>query len=87
LHVTRQRSHQASAARAEGIRRRLAAQPELELDAEELRALADAGIDPDEVRRIALQERETDEVSEHDRPTAREDLEALVLEETGEPPA
>jgi hypothetical protein len=84
-HVTRQRSHQASADRAEGIRRRLAAEPELDLDAEELRALADNGIDPEEVRRIALQERETEEVSEHDRPTAREDVEALMLEENGEP--
>ena len=82
--MTRQRSKQSSAARAEGIRRRLAAEPELDLDAEELRALADHGIDPDEVRRIALQERETDEVSDHDRPTAREDLEALVLEENDE---
>ena len=83
--MTRQRSQQASAARAEGIRRRLAAEPELDLDPEELRALADHGIDPDEVRRIALQERETEEVSDHDRPTAREDLEALVREESGDP--
>lgn len=85
--MTRQRSQQASAARAEGIRRRLAAEPELDLDAEELRSLADHGIDPEEVRRIALQERETEEVSDHDRPTAREDLEALVLEENDEPEA
>lgn len=82
--MTRQRSHQASAARAERIRRRLAAEPELDLNAEELRALADHGIDPDEVRRIALQERDIDEVSDHDRPTAREDVEALTLEENGE---
>jgi hypothetical protein len=69
----------ASAARAEGIRRRLDAQPELELDAEELQALADHGIDPDEVRRIAFERREA-EVSIHDRDTARDKLEALVLE-------
>ena len=77
-------SARASASRAEGIRRRLAAQPELELTPEELRALADHDIDPEEVRRIALQDREVDEVSEHDRPTARDDLEALFLAETGE---
>jgi hypothetical protein len=76
-----------SSARAEGIRRRLAASPELELSGEELRALADHGIDPDEVRRIALADRMTDEVSEHDRPTVRDDLEALVIAEDDPPGA
>jgi hypothetical protein len=71
--------HRASVARADRIRRRLDAQPELELDAEELQALADHGIDPAEVRRIAL-ERRKEEVSIHDRDTARDELEALVLE-------
>jgi hypothetical protein len=72
-------TRRASAGRAERIRRRLDAQPELELDAEELQALADHGIDPDEVRRIALQRRK-DELSLHDRDSARDELEALVLE-------
>jgi hypothetical protein len=75
----------ASAARAERIRRRLVAEPELELTAEELQALADHDVDPDEVRRIALADREIDEVSDHDRPTARDDLEALVIAEGDEP--
>ncbi|HSJ46562.1 MAG TPA: hypothetical protein VK923_17935 [Euzebyales bacterium] len=75
----------ASAARADGIRRRLAAKPSLELTPDELRALADHNIDPDEVRRIAMADREVDEVSEHDRPTARDELEALVISEGDEP--
>ena len=79
------RARRASAARAEGIRRRLAATPELELSMEELQALADHGIDPDEVRRIALADRETDESSDPDRPKVRDDLEALVIDED-EPP-
>lgn len=85
--MTQHRNRRASAARAEGIRRRLAAAPELELTVEELQALADHRIDPDEVRRIALQDRDVDEVSDHDRPTARDDLEALVLTENDEPSA
>lgn len=80
-------TRRASASRADGIRRRLAATPELELTVEELQALADHGIDPDEVRRIALADRETDEVSDHDRPTVRDDLEALVTAEDDPPTA
>jgi hypothetical protein len=52
---------------------------------EELQALADHGIDPDEIRRMALADRETDEISDHDRPTVHDDLEALVMDED-EPP-
>lgn len=63
----------------ERVRRRLSASPELELSQEELRALADEGIDPDDVRRIALQERDQ-EASVHDRDSARDDVEGLVLE-------
>lgn len=74
-------TRRASAARAARIRRRLATTPELELNAEELRALADHDIDPDEVRRIALADREADEVSDHDRSTVRDDLEALMIAE------
>jgi hypothetical protein len=65
----------------ERVRRRLAAQPELELDEEELRALADEGIDPDEVRRLARERREQEEASIHDRDTARDELEGLILEQ------
>lgn len=75
----------ASAAHADRIRRRLAAEPSLELSQEELRALADHDIDPEEVRRVALTDREVDEVSDHDRPTVRDDLEALVVAEDDDP--
>lgn len=74
-----------SAAHADRIRRRLAAEPSLELSREELRALADHDIDPEEVRRVALTDREVDEVSDHDRPTVRDDLEALVVAEDDDP--
>lgn len=84
--MTERPVRRATAARADRIRRRLAAAPEMELSAEELQALADHGIDPDEVRRIALTDRDLDEVSDHDRPTARDDLEALLIAED-DPPA
>jgi hypothetical protein len=61
------------------VRRRLADQPEIELTDEELRALADDGIDPDDVRRLAREHREP-EASDHDRDTARDELEGLVME-------
>jgi hypothetical protein len=57
--------------------------PELELSDEELRALADEGIDPDEVQRLARQRREP-EASDHDRDTARDDLEGLVIQQEEE---
>ena len=63
----------------ERVRRRLSAQPELELSAEELRALADEGIDPDDVRRLARERTDDQEASEFDRDTARDQLEGLVL--------
>lgn len=65
--------------RGERVRRRLSAQPELELDEEELRALADEGIDPDDVRRLARERTDDQEASEFDRDTARDQLEGLVL--------
>jgi hypothetical protein len=65
----------------ERVRRRIHAQPEIELDDEELRALADEGIDPDDVRRLARERNEADEVSDHDRDTARDEVEGLVLEQ------
>jgi hypothetical protein len=60
-------------------RRRAGDQSELDLTDEELRALADEGIDPDEVRRLARERRES-EASDHDRDTARDELEGLVGE-------
>ena len=57
--------------------------PELELTDEELRALADEGIDPEDVRRLA-RERRDPEASEHDRDTARDELEGLVIESEDE---
>jgi hypothetical protein len=65
----------------ERVRRRLSEQPELELTDEELRALADEGIDPDDVRRLARERNEADEVSDHDRDTARDEVEGLVIEQ------
>lgn len=65
----------------ERVRRRLSAQPELQLSEEELRALADEGIDPEDVRRIARESPDPIEASEHDRDTARDALEGLTLEQ------
>jgi hypothetical protein len=65
----------------ERVRRRIAAQPEIELDEESLRALADEGIDPDEVRRLARERRDQDEASIHDRDSARDELEGLIQED------
>lgn len=66
------------------VRRRLSVQPEIELSEEELRALADDGIDPEDVRRLARERREFEEASEHDRDTARDQLEGLVVEQEDE---
>jgi hypothetical protein len=65
----------------ERVRRRISAQPEIELDDEQLRALADEGIDPEEVRRLARERRAQDEASIHDRDTPRDELEGLVREQ------
>jgi hypothetical protein len=64
----------------ERVRRRLAAQPELELSQEELDALADEGIDPEDVRRLARERSGDEEASIHDRDTARDALEGLAFE-------
>jgi hypothetical protein len=64
----------------ERVRRRLSAAPEVELTDEELRALADEGIDPDDVRRLAIERRDADEASPHDRDTARDEIEGLAHE-------
>ena len=78
--VERRRANgDAEVSRGERVRRRLTEQPEIELDEEELRALADEGIDPDDVRRLARDRRDEQEASEFDRDTARDELEGLVL--------
>lgn len=79
--MTRERKASGQPTRGERVRRRLTAQPELELDEEELRALADEGIDPDDVRRLARDRRDQDEASVHDRDTARDEIEGLVREQ------
>lgn len=67
------------------VRRRPADErPEIELSDEELTALADEGIDPDDVRRLSTRERDGQEASEHDRDTARDEIEGLTLEQQDE---
>lgn len=82
--MPRERKNAPDLSRGERIRRRLTAQPELELTEEELVALADEGIDPDDVRRLARERRDPVEASEHDRDTARDELEGLVQEQEDE---
>lgn len=79
-----ERRRNSEPSRGERVRRRLDAQPELELTDEELRALADEGIDPDDVRRLARDRREQDEASVHDRDSVRDALEGLVREQDDE---
>jgi hypothetical protein len=62
------------------VRGRLLKQPELELTEEELRALADEGIDPDDVRRAALELPDPLEVSGHDLDTPRDVVEGMTFE-------
>ena len=76
----RNRGTAAEPSKGERVRMRLSASPELELSEEELRALADEGIDPEDVRRIATEQRTRNETSDHDRDTAREGIEGLVEE-------
>lgn len=86
--MTRQRRNPPDAARprrqrataGERVRQRLSQQPTLELNEEELRALADEGIDPEEVRRLAFERRDQLEASDHDRDSPRDDLESLAFE-------
>ena len=79
--MTRERKNAPELSSGERVRRRLSAQPEIELSEEELRALADEGLDPDEVRRVALEGSDVLEASEHDRDTARDELEGLAFEQ------
>ena len=78
--MARERKNAPDLTSGESVRRRLSAQPEIELTDEELRALADEGIDPEDVRRLARERTEPLEASDHDRDTARDDLEGLVTE-------
>lgn len=55
--------------------------PETELSDEELRALADEGVDPDEVQQVSRRERDGQEASDHDRDTARDEIEGLATEQ------
>ena len=66
------------------MRRRLSAAPEIDLSDEDLRALADEGIDPDDVRRLARESNDPLEASDHDRDTARDEIEGLVREQEQE---
>lgn len=79
--MARERKNAPELSTRERVRRRLSAQPEVDLTDEELRALADEGIDPDEVRRVALEGSDAIEASEHDRDTARDELEGLAFEQ------
>ncbi len=53
---------------------------EVELSDEELLALAEQGVDPDEARQLATEPRPNTEASPHDRDSARDELEGLVAE-------
>lgn len=70
----------AAETKGERVRRRLRDRPEIDLTEEELRSLADEGIDPDEVRRVARSRREREEASEHDRDTPRDQIEGMIGE-------
>lgn len=84
--MSRERKRNAEPSRGERVRRRLSAQPEMDLDDEELRALADEGIDPEDVRRLARDRADQEEASLHDRDTARDQLEGLMREQGDEYP-
>lgn len=79
--MARERKNAPELSTSERVRRRLKATPEIDLTDEELRALADEGIDPDDVRRVARETTDPLEASEHDRDTARDELEGLAFEQ------
>lgn len=74
------RRRQRGGSETDRIRRRIGAQPDVVLTDEEVRALADEGIDPDDLRRAAVAS-DLQEASDHDRDTPRDQLESLVNEE------
>lgn len=53
----------------------------LDLSDEELRALADEQLDPEEVARLAREDDDEQEASDHDRDTTRDRIEGLLLEQ------
>jgi hypothetical protein len=55
--------------------------PEVALSPEEVRALADEGVDPDDLQAATRVEEPLDEVSPFDRDSAREEIEGLLPEE------
>jgi hypothetical protein len=55
-----------------------------ELSDEELRALLDENVDPEEVARVAEEADDEQEASDHDRDTTRDRLESLLLEQDEE---
>jgi hypothetical protein len=61
-------------------RRRGDAADHVGLNEEDLRALADENIDPEEVLRLAREDTDQ-EASEHDRDTPRDRIEGLLLEQ------
>jgi hypothetical protein len=65
---------------ADGARTRPRTAAEVaELSDEELRALLDENVDPDEVARVAGEADDEQEASDHDRDTTRDRLESLLL--------
>jgi hypothetical protein len=78
---TRRRVGEPSTAVARIRARAAAAAGELELTPEELRALADEGIDPEEVLALARAPRDDGEVSEFDRDSAHDEIEGLRTDE------
>jgi hypothetical protein len=81
--VPRQRRARNGDQQQRRARRRESGTEGLELTEEELRALADENIDPEEVVRLAREDDEQ-EASEHDRDTARDRIEGLLLEQEEE---
>ena len=66
------------------VRQRVYDRPEVELSDEELRALVDEGIDPEDLRRLARERSDALEASEHDRDTVRDEIEGLAFEAESE---
>lgn len=77
---TRRPRAETEAARRRARRRGVNA-TELDLSDEELRALADDRVDPEDVARLADEENKEQEASDHDRDTVRDKLEGLLLEQ------
>lgn len=79
--MTRERPTAAPTPTGPRVRRPAGDPPEIELSEEELRALADEGVDPEEVQQASRRGRADQEASDHDRDTARDDIEGLAVEQ------